>query len=122
MTSLSDDLKEGGKPVRSECFINGTFMFAKKGTGSEKDQAGHRYRDLGRGRPFWSSYRHLLESTSPHDVTLVEVTIASRFISDKPQRLIGDRAYDSNPLDSELREGDIELIAPHRKNRVKSKT
>jgi len=36
-----------------------------------------------------------LESASPHEVTLVEATIASRFVADKPQRLIGDRACDS---------------------------
>jgi len=36
--------------------------------------------------------------------------------------LIGDRAYDSDPLDSKLREEGIELIAPHRRNRVKPKT
>ena len=35
-----------------------------------------------------------------------------------PQRLIGDRAYDSDPLDERLRQQyGVELIAPHRKNR-----
>jgi transposase len=63
-----------------------------------------------------------LESASPHEVTLVEATIASRFVADKPQRLIGDRAYDSDPLDQQLRTQGIDLIAPHRRNRVKPKT
>jgi len=36
--------------------------------------------------------------------------------------LIGDRAYDSDPLDTKLRDEGIELIAPHRRNRVKPKT
>jgi hypothetical protein len=31
--------------------------------------------------------------------------------------LIGDRAYDSDPLDDELQNDGIELIAPHRSNR-----
>ncbi|WP_162426437.1 hypothetical protein [Pontibacter pudoricolor] len=39
-----------------------------------------------------------------------------------PHCLIGDRAYDSDPLDEKLREKGVELIAPHRKNRVKKKT
>jgi transposase len=39
-----------------------------------------------------------------------------------PQRLIGDRAYDSDPLDEQLRAQGIELIAPHRSNRVKPAT
>jgi hypothetical protein len=31
--------------------------------------------------------------------------------------LIGDRAYDSDPLDEGLRKDGIEMIAPHRSNR-----
>jgi transposase len=36
--------------------------------------------------------------------------------------LIGDKAYDSDPLDQELKEQGIEMIAPHKRNRKKSKT
>ena len=36
--------------------------------------------------------------------------------------MIGDKAYDSDPLDSELAERGIELIAPHRANRKKLAT
>jgi transposase len=39
-----------------------------------------------------------------------------------PQRLIGDVAYDSDPLDAELAAQGIELIAPHRRNRVCPRT
>ena len=40
-----------------------------------------------------------------------------------PERLIGDRAYDSDPLDHTLQEEyDIQMIAPHRKNRTRPKT
>jgi transposase len=62
------------------------------------------------------------ESASPHEVTLVEETLARGFLQGKPKRLIGDKAYDSDPLDETLLERDIELIAPHRNNRKKSKT
>jgi len=34
-----------------------------------------------------------------------------------PQRLIGDKAYDSDPLDCELRIFGVELIAPNKCNR-----
>ncbi len=62
-------------------------------------------------------------SASPHEVTLVEETLDRRFIEETPKRLIGDRAYDSDPLDALLqREFDTELIAPHRSNRVRTKT
>lgn len=62
------------------------------------------------------------ESASPHEVTLVEPTLANSFLKKEPERLVGDRAYDSDPLDETLLERDIEMIAPHRKNRKKKKT
>ena len=43
-------------------------------------------------------------------------------IEAKPENLIGDRAYDSDPLDDELRRDGIEMIAPHRANRSKPPT
>ncbi len=62
-------------------------------------------------------------SASPHEVTLVEATLAASFLDERPERLIGDRrAYDSDPLDAALREKGIEMIAPHRRNRKKRKT
>ena len=62
------------------------------------------------------------ESASPHEVTLVEPTLASGFLKEKPERLVGDRAYDSDPLDETLEEQGIEMIAPHRNNRKKKKS
>jgi hypothetical protein len=62
------------------------------------------------------------ESASPHEVTLVEPTLASAFLREQPERLIGDKAYDSDPLDESLLEKGVEMIAPHRKNRKKKKT
>jgi transposase len=43
-------------------------------------------------------------------------------IEAKPENLIGDRAYDSDPLDQALRQDGIEMIAPHRSNRSKPPT
>ena len=40
-------------------------------------------------------------------------------IEAKPENLIGDRAYESDPLDEELRNDGIEMIPPHRSNRSK---
>jgi transposase len=59
-----------------------------------------------------------IASASPHEVTLVEATIDAGFLEQAPERLIGDRAYDSNALDERLRaERGIELIAPHLRTR-----
>ncbi len=61
-------------------------------------------------------------SASPHEVRLVRQTIARRFTDERPKKMIGDKAYDSDPLDAELKELDIELIAPHKANRKKART
>jgi len=43
---------------------------------------------------------------------------AARFLDELPARLIGDKAYDSDPLDAKLdNEYGIELIAPNRRGR-----
>lgn len=61
-------------------------------------------------------------SATPHEVTLVAATLDSRFVDDLPERLIGDRAYDADPLDQALAQLGIEMIAPHRRGRKKPKT
>lgn len=64
-----------------------------------------------------------IESASPHEVKLVEETIDSCFTEYAPDKIIGDKAYDSDALDQKLLdERDIEMIAPHRKGRKKPKT
>ena len=62
-------------------------------------------------------------SASPAEVRLVDQTIEDRFVAEYPLRLIGDRAYDSDPLDEHLAtEFGIEMIAAHRNNRRRPAT
>jgi transposase len=61
-------------------------------------------------------------SASPHERRLVAPTLDSRFINALPQRHIGDRAYDADPLDKALAELSVEMIAPHLRNRKRPKT
>jgi transposase len=65
-----------------------------------------------------------IASASSHEVTLAEQTVTKCFVTDnKPARLIGDKAYDSDPLDARLAiDYGVELIAPHRSNRQASST
>ena len=57
-------------------------------------------------------------SASPNEATLVESTLQRRFLRQTPERLIGDKAYDSDRLDRDLAERyGIEMIAPHRGER-----
>src|SRR2546427_9288922 len=64
-----------------------------------------------------------LESASPSEVTLAEATLDEVRVPrrkgrprQKPERVIGDRGYDSDPLRQRLQKRGIELIAPYRKN------
>ena len=64
-----------------------------------------------------------LESASPAEVTLAEATLAAVRVPrrqgrprQKPERVIADRAYDSDPLRRRLQKRGIELIAPYRSN------
>jgi transposase len=51
-------------------------------------------------------------------VKLVAQTLEQRFVSEVPQRLIGDKAYDSDALDKQvLEQFGAEMIAPHRQGR-----
>ena len=56
-------------------------------------------------------------SASPAEVRLVISTLEARFILELPECLVGDKAYDSDPLAEELAEGGVEPIAPNRSNR-----
>jgi transposase len=60
-------------------------------------------------------------SASPNECTLVEDTLRQRYLVAQPERLIGDRAYDSDRLDERLRrEQGVELIAPNRRKRKRT--
>jgi transposase len=62
-------------------------------------------------------------SASPYEPHLVPATLDARFLRDLPARLIGDRGYDSDPLDAMLRERyGVEMIAAHKRNRRRPPT
>jgi len=64
-----------------------------------------------------------IESASPHEVKLVEETIDSGFTEFAPNKLVGDKTYDSDDLDKRLlNELNVEMVAPHRKGHKKPKT
>ena len=66
--------------------------------------------------------RAILYGANHHEVRLVQLCFDFYMIEAKSENLIGDRAYDSDPLDEELRNDGIEMIAPHRSNRSKPPT
>ena len=56
-------------------------------------------------------------SASPHESQLVQRLFNFMLTEEQPERIIGDKAYDSDRLDEQLATEGIEMIAPHRRNR-----
>ena len=61
-----------------------------------------------------------ITSASPAEVTLVDATLATRVTPHRrnPRHLLGDRAYDSDPLRAHLATRGIVFTSPYRDNRV----
>ena len=58
-----------------------------------------------------------IASGERHETRNVIDTLKARFVRPLPQRLIGDKAYDSDGLDAELAALGVEMIAPHHPKR-----
>ena len=59
-----------------------------------------------------------VQGASPHENQLVEEALGNSFLDQLPERMIGDRAYDSDQLEGRLQDRyGIEMIAPHRGER-----
>ena len=123
LTDVANELRERGVLDEEECFIDATFAMAKGG-GAEIGPTRR-----GKGLKIMAIVdRHGLplsvstHAANHHEVRLVQLCFDFYMIEAKPENLIGDRAYDSDALDEELRREGIEMIAPHRSNRVRSLT
>jgi len=63
-----------------------------------------------------------INAASPAEVTLIEPLLDQAVTPHVPDRLIYDRAADSDPLRERLADRGIELICPHRRGRVRPAT
>jgi hypothetical protein len=98
LTELANVLREKGAIDESECYIDATFASAKGGG----DEIGPTRR--GKGVKIMAIVdRHGLplavttHAANHHEVTLVQLTFDFYMIEAKPENLIGDKAYDSDP-------------------------
>jgi transposase len=57
-----------------------------------------------------------IASGERHEVRLVDEALEQRFTTEAPQRLVADKAYDSEQLEEDLAAEGIQLIAPTRIN------
>jgi transposase len=101
-----------------ECFVDGTFAKARgggDGIGCTKAGKGVKIMVLVDARGLPVSVDTL--SASPHESRLVQRLFDFMITSQLPERVIGDKAYDSDELAQQLAQDGVELIAPHRSNR-----
>jgi transposase len=123
LTDVANELRDKGVPDEEECFLDATFAMAKGGSAEVAPTK------RGKGVKIMAIVdRHGLplsvstHAANHHEVRLVQLCFDSYLIEAKPENLVGDRAYDSDPLDDSLRRDGIEMIAPHRSSRVKPPT
>jgi transposase len=118
LTNLANTLRDEGGIDESECLIDAMFASAKGGgneIGPTRRGKGVKIMDIvdRHGLPLAVS----THAANHHEVALVQLSFDFYMIEAKPENLIGDRAYDSDRLDRELKKDGIEMIAPHRSNR-----
>ena len=123
MVDLANALRDQDTLDESECFIDATFSPAKGGgeeIGPTKRGKGIKIMAIvdRHGLPLSVS----THAANHHEVTCVQLCLDFYMIEAKPEKLIGDKAYDSDKLDAELAEEGIDMISPHRSNRRKLKT
>jgi len=119
LTQLANTLREDGAIDERESFIDATFAAAKGGGNAvELTKRGEGVKRLAivdrHGLPRAVS----TDAENHHEVTLVQLSFAFYRLEAQPTSLIGDRAYDSDRLDEELKKDGVNLIAPHRSPRT----
>jgi transposase len=117
LETLARDLEERGPIDLAECFIAGTFGVAKKGAKVGKTKRGKGTKLMVMADAHGLPPAMHTAAASPHEVTLVEATLAATYTVGRPRRLIGERGYDRDPLAQTLAAQGIELSAPPRRNR-----
>src|SRR4030095_14839843 len=118
LAAIIDNLIDQGRVNLDECFIDATFAAAKGGgaaVGLTRKGKGTKLQVVvdAKGIPLALS----VDSASVSEPTMVQQTLAFAEAEAQPQRLVGDKGYDSDALDQTLAELGIEMISPHRSNR-----
>lgn len=101
-----------------ECYVDGTFSKAKgggDGIGCTKAGKGVKIMIMvdAKGLPIAVNSGE----AGPHESTQVAPLFDFMVTVDFPEKLIGDKAYDSDKLDETMQRLNVDMIAPHRSNR-----
>ena len=116
--ALLQNWNRAGQFHREEGFIDATFAPAKQGgegVGLTRKGKGTKIQII--VDPQGVVLSASLASADTGEPQMVPATVGRLPAENTPQRLIGDKAYDSDALDESLAQVEIEMIAPHRRNR-----
>lgn len=122
LCDLANEAREKDSGVLEEAYIDASFVPAHGGG----DGVGYGYKGKGtkilaivdkQGLPTAVA----TASNEYHEVTLVQLTLQFSLVEASPQKLLGDKGYDSDELDEVLDKQGIEMIAPNKKNRKSNK-
>lgn len=123
LCDLANETREKDKRGFDEAYIDGSFIPARMGG----DEVGFGYK--GKGTKIMAIVDReglpaavAAVSAERHEVKLVQLTFDFSLVEASPEKLIGDLAYDSDDLDEDLKGCGVEMIAPHKKSRVKKPT
>lgn len=118
-------MREAGRCVEEahgyklyECYIDGTFSKARgggDGIGVTKVGKGVKIMILVDAQGLPVAVKPA--PAHPHESHLIQQLFGFMLTTQRPERIVGDKAYDSDKLDEELAAQGIEMIAPHRSNR-----
>lgn len=118
MRAVGQVVEEQGSYRLYECFVDGTFSKAKgggDGIGCTRVGKGVKIMVLvdAKGLPVAVH----TASANHAECGLVQELFGFMLPTESPERIIGDKAYDSDKLDRQLLDKGIEMIAPNRANR-----
>lgn len=120
LVDLANELRERDLLDTTECYIDATFANGRGGgleIGNTKCGKGVKIMAIvdRAGLPLSVS----THAANHHEVKLVQLSFDFYMIEAMPDFLIGDRAYDSDGLDDDMRDKGVKLVSPHRRNRKK---
>src|SRR5512139_3901366 len=99
LSDLANTLREQGDIDETESFIDATFASAKGGgRGIGKTKRGEGVKIMGIVDRHGLPIAVCTHAANHHEVTLVQLTVDFYMIEAKPEKLIGDKAYDSDHL------------------------
>lgn len=121
LRALAKVLEERGDLDLSDCLIAATFTLAIKGLAVGRTRRGKGNKIMAVEDQSCLSLAVNVAAASLAEFRLIAPVLERCFVATLPERLIGEKAYDSDRLDAELLAQGVEMFSPNRSGRRKSR-